>query len=356
MKVAHILKALNPGGIEAWLKDLSYVDKNELYYLVQDENEGFFDREVEKNDVKIIKTPFRNGLISYSIFLYKFFKTQKIDVVHSHVNLSSGWILFLAFLAGVKVRIAHCHNDKRSEYKNAKAIKKAYFLVMKLFVNIFANEKISVSVDSAKSMFYSMDNVKIIPCGLSFKRNSSLTKSELGLCEDDIVLTHIGRFVDQKNHDFVVEILSHMNNEKVKLLLVGQGDKEHAIRAKVMELGLQERVFFLGIRNDVNELLHDVSDFFILPSKFEGLGLVAVEAQSNNVYTLVSQALPDDVKISDFIEFLEIEYPEEWANKIKELILKDMHEQSRMMTYHNERFTIQTNMEKINKVYKNEWS
>lgn len=351
MKVAHIFKALNPGGIETWLKDLSYIEKNELHYLLLDNKPGFFDQEVAANGVRLVKTPFNLGLIKYSTYLYKYFKSKKIDVVHSHVNLASGWMLFIAFLAGVPKRVAHCHNDKRSEYNDCHWLKKFYFFVMKIFVHLFSNIKISVSEEASASMFYGNSEVQIIPCGLSFAKGVTLNRSDFNLASDDIVISHVGRFVNQKNHDFILDIASMINNPKVKFLLVGQGELQDEVKRKVLELGLKDKVRFLNIRNDINNILFDLSDIFILPSKFEGLGLVAVEAQSNHVYTLVSDKVPKNVAISKYIEFLPISKAEDWAEKINWLIPNSYYKRAREMPFYNERFSIEFNCQKIRGVY-----
>lgn len=351
MKVAHIIKSLNPGGIETWLKDLSYINKNQLYYLVQDDVDGFFDKEVKGNGVEIIKTPFNQGLISYSRYLYCFFKKNNIDVVHSHVNLSSGWILFIAYLAGIDVRVAHCHNDKRKEYSSARKIKKIYFFIMKIFVALFSNRNISVSKESADSMFYRYKKVEIIPCGLSFRKGRKLNRSSFGFDQKDIIVTHIGRFVNQKNHFFILDIISKLKIKNVKFIFIGEGDLKDEVYKMVKKLGIENDVSFIGLRSDVNNILSDISDYFILPSKFEGLGLAAVEAQSNHVYTLVSDNVPKDVKISDYIEFLELGSAELWAERLTLLICNNAHRKAKVMNYRNDKFTIEYNLKCIESVY-----
>lgn len=351
MKVAHIFKALNPGGIESWLKDLSYFDEHQLHYLVQDNTRGFYDEEVLNNKVKLVKTPFDKGLFSYSFYIFKYFKSNDIDVVHSHVNLSSGWILFIAFLAGVKKRVAHCHNDKRSEYQKANFVRKAYYFLMKIFVDVFSNIKISVSVDAAPSMFYKNRNYEVIPCGLSFGRAGELIRDDFNLSENDIVITHVGRFVNQKNHAFIIDLAESLRNERVKFLLVGQGDLQTEIKDLVKSKGLEDIVTFLNIRSDINNILYDLSDFFILPSKFEGLGLAAVESQSNNVYTLVSDRVPLEVKISSYIDFLPIQTVECWAQRIKFLISSSEYKNAKKSSFDNYKFSIENNVKNINGAY-----
>jgi glycosyltransferase involved in cell wall biosynthesis len=136
--------------------------------------------------------------------------------------------------------------------------------------------------------------------------------------EDKFVIGHIGRFAYVKNHDFLIDIFSEiikLNPESV-LLLIGQGDLEREIRDKVERLGLAYCVRFLGVRNDVHKLLQAM-DVFLLPSLYEGLPVVGVEAQASGLSMVVSDAVTEEAKVLNSFAFMSLKQSaEEWAQTI----------------------------------------
>lgn len=353
MKIAHIIKSLNPGGVETWLKDyVSNEYKDELYFFLQTDDSSFYEKCIRDNGGKIIKFKLSN-IIKYTLHLYKNFRCNKIEVVHSHVNLSSGWILFIAFLAGVKIRVAQCHNDKRVEYKKHSIKRKLYYSCMKMLVHIFANRKISVSQECVGSMFYEHAHVNIIPCGLGFKKRMELSKVIFHFNNDDIVLCQVGRMVEQKNHEFMIRVLAALPN-CYKLIIIGDGKLKLKLSELVSDLSLTDRVLFCGLRDDVFDIMSDVADILVMPSRFEGLGLVAIEAQVAGLFSLVSDQVPKKVKISDYIEFLSINDLSDvnvWRDKIESIVSNNLHVKLNRK-FDNSEFTIQTNIKRIESVYR----
>ena len=129
---------------------------------------------------------------------------------------------------------------------------------------------------------------------------------------------HIGRFVKQKNHEFLIDIFNeiHKRKENSVLILVGQGSLQKEIEEKVNNLGLQNSVSFLGQRNDANELYHAM-DVFVLPSLYEGLGMVLIEAQYAGLNCYCSDAVPKEAYISNFLTEITLsESSSKWAEKI----------------------------------------
>ena len=146
------------------------------------------------------------------------------------------------------------------------------------------------------------------------KRDS--LRRDLGI-ENKLVIGNVGRFHFQKNHEFLIRIFAeiHKRNKQSVLLLVGQGELEADIREQVRRLHLEEHVSFLGLRNDVSDLM-SAMDVFLFPSVFEGLGIVAIEAQASGLPCIVSTEVPQDAKVTDRIKFIPLSLSaEEWAKE-----------------------------------------
>ena len=155
-----------------------------------------------------------------------------------------------------------------------------------------------------------------------FKYNEELRKQkrkELNISDDTIVIGHIGRFVAQKNHRFLIEIFNdlHKINNNTKLLLIGQGPLEDEMKNLTNKYKISDYVIFLGQRNDVNDL-YNAMDIFALPSLYEGLGMVLIEAQCSGIKCIASSVVPKDVCITENINFLDFD-SENWVNYLKGL-------------------------------------
>ena len=147
-----------------------------------------------------------------------------------------------------------------------------------------------------------------------------VSRAELGIGNNDIVVGHVGRFQYQKNHELLIDIYNsfHKKYSDSRLLLVGQGVEEAAIKDKVNKLKLEENVMFLGIRSDVNEIMQAM-DVFVLPSRFEGLGIVLIEAQAAGLPCVTSKnVVPDIVNVTGNVEFVGLDEPvDRWVEAIE---------------------------------------
>ncbi|MND83866.1 putative glycosyltransferase EpsF [compost metagenome] len=351
MKAVHIIGKLSAGGVETWLKDLSSYQKHDMHILVQKAGVGFYDNLIRGNGSTVELINIEDGFFYYTYKIFSYFIKNKIEVVHSHVNLSSAWILLIALLSGVKVRVAHCHNDKRKDQKSSSLIKVIYYKTMKCLLHFVASHKIAVSQECASSMFYDRAKVKILPCGLSFERKGRLYREDLSIGTNDFVITHVGRFVEQKNHLFLVDLIYELKESPIKLLLVGDGNTQPDIKRIVSEKNLDCKVIFLGLRDDVNDILHDLTDLFVLPSLFEGLGLVAIEAQYNKVVTIVSENVPKAVDVSNRVKHLPLDDFDSWVSEIKKLIDNRPEKKDFFIKENIKLFTIEYNNSVLDEIY-----
>ncbi len=253
-----------------------------------------------------------------------FLKNNKYDVVHIHSGSSS----FLAIAAkcakknGIGKVIVHSHcGIEKINIRNI-ILKNLISFSLKRNVDVFcACSEIASEAKFTKSV---QKNVHIIKNGvdlLVFNNNRSLNeklRQELGIDLDTFVVGHVGRFNYQKNHEYLIDIFSKilMICPKSKLLLIGEGELKRSIKEKVNNLHINLDVIFTGNLNNVNEYMQ-VMDVFVLPSRFEGLPIVGVEAQASGLNVITSEQVSSELNLTKHVHYLSLELsPEEWAERI----------------------------------------
>ena len=255
----------------------------------------------------------------YYLALNKVLKNN-YDVVHVHGNSSLIALeLFLARLHGIQKRIAHCHNTTCDH--------KMLNIILRPLFNFSCTDRLACSIDSGKWMYKNRNFIimrNAIDIGkFSFDESKRYKiRKELCIKEEEIVIGHVGHFNEQKNHQFLIDIFFefHKQHPNSKLLLVGGGILETKIKNKVDELQLKNSVIFLGKRNDI-EAVMCAMDCFVFPSKWEGLGIVLIEAQATGLPCCVSSVVPNEAKMSSAYCKVDLESSiDSWCKAIDELI------------------------------------
>lgn len=254
----------------------------------------------------------------------KFLKQHKYDIVH----INSGSTFFLAVSAyasksmGIKKVIVHSHSSGEKENIKHKLIKG----LATFSFSLCADEICAPSIEAAKWKFSKrLINKKliIVKNGIDinrFKFSPSKRKNmrkKLGISDDTLLLGHVGRFTEEKNQVFLVKLLTYLKNSKFKLILVGDGDTFTKVKAVAKKLTVSKKIYFVGRKNNPEDYLQAM-DIFLLPSKYEGLGLVAIEAQCSGLPVIASNMVPEDIKITPYVSFLSIDDIQGWVHKLKE--------------------------------------
>ena len=326
-----MLSSLNAGGIEKWLCDLTIensVDRKlELVYCINSEqcSSDFFEDKIKEYGGRVIKidAPSR-GRFKYFGTLFRVMRREKFDVVHAHSFFFSGLVLAVAYFARVSRRVAHSHNNKNSVPKYRTVVGFLYATTMRLFLGIFSNKRLAVSPEAGRFLFGEC-GYDIVPCGVDFLLDgSNLGALELPVDKDKyLILAHVGSFTEQKNHEFMAEmarlIAAKGKGSNVLFLFIGDGP----LRLQIEEEFLKANAcaIFLGLRSDVKEILYKYADVFIFPSKYEGLGLVALEAQSQGLFCILSNNVPKSAVILDDVLTLDVgdDDPAKWVEVILSL-------------------------------------
>lgn len=252
---------------------------------------------------------------------------QGYDVLHMNTSVWAGFLIEeLAMERQIPKVIVHAHStgvdlptlDKRKFYQEQHEYYK------KRFGKQYATHFCACSWAAADWMFGSQiprEEIHILKNAIEVEKYSFNEKKRKEIrrtlnLDGNFVIGHVGRFAYQKNHKFLIDVLKkiYMKNDKVILLLIGQGELEAEIKEQVDELGLKDIVLFLGWREDVNELMQAM-DLFVLPSYFEGLPVVAIEAQAAGLPCILSDAITREICITSNIEMLPFD-KEIWVEMI----------------------------------------
>lgn len=253
-------------------------------------------------------------------------KKNKYDIIHIHADdayeaIKSVWI---AKLAGIKYFVIHAHTTGSNEKYTF--LKRVLIKFCQSQITRYKVCQLACSIEAARYLFGKRNKkeIHIIKNGINtqlFYYDTIVrqnTRKKLGYKKEQVVIGNIGRFVPSKNHIFLLDIFEKVLEfiPSARLLLIGNGNLKNMIEDIAKEKGIYQFIDFLGNRADVPQLLQAM-DIFVLPSFFEGFGIVNLEAQCSGLPCIVSDKIPKSVYITDMITFLPLgETAELWANAI----------------------------------------
>lgn len=259
----------------------------------------------------------KKNTVKYFFTLIKIIKQEKYDIVHAHGNSCTLAIeLLAAKIAGCNIRIAHSHSTSCKHQKANKILRPIFELSCtdrfacgeKAGKWLFRNKKFKV-------IYNSVDIEK-------YKPNDKIRKnmrSKLDIHPNDFLLGHVGAFNDVKNHDFMVNLIKKLNysdyKRKYKLILIGDGENKKNIEQKVLDNNLIDSVKFTGNVSNVTEYLQAI-DLFLLPSIYEGVPYVLIEAQASGINCIVSKAVSKEADVTGNVKFIDLNV-QEWINEIE---------------------------------------
>lgn len=325
--IAHVIGKWLGGGVEAVVMNYyKNIDRTKIQFdfICDNDSTDIPYDEIKKLGGRVILIPPYQKIFEYEKELLKIFKENNYQIVHSHINTLSAFPLRVAKKAKIKIRIAHSHSTTNKKEWKKNLLKQ----ILRPFSKLYATDYMACSELAGRWLFgnkeYNRKNVYLLNNAIDldkFKYNEKIRtekRKELKIKDDNLVIGHIGRFVEQKNHRFLIDIFNEIykTNKKAILLLIGKGPLETEIKEKVEKLGLTKVVYFLGQRSDVNEL-YQVFDVFLLPSLYEGLPVVGVEAQATGNLCYFSTSMTKETKVLDTTKFMSLENtPKEWSKNI----------------------------------------
>ncbi len=308
LRILHVVTYMGRGGIETMLMNYyRKIDRSKIQFdfLVHRDFEADYDNEILSLGGKIYRLPILNPFSrDYKNKLLLFFQKHKeYRIVHSHIDSLSSIPLKIAKSCGVPVRIAHAHNC--SEVKNIKYFIKLYY---KRQLPKYANVFYACSQSAGEWLYGGKDflllNNAIDTSQYSFNIDARVNiRNELKLSDRTLIVGSVARFEPQKNHLFLLDVFKSLNDKfgDSKLLLVGDGSLKKEIKEKCKRLKIENKVVFMGIRNDVPDILQAM-DVFVFPSLFEGLPVSVIEAQTAGLPCIISDRVPLECKKTEIVE------------------------------------------------------
>lgn len=347
------------GGTEALLMSLLRItDRSKFQYDIVEQTDKFCDHDEEI--LSLGCTIYRTFHISasnlkqYRAWWRQFFQEHpEYKIVHGHSRGSAPIYLDEARKAG-RITIAHCHNNS-----HGKGLSGFVRYIWQLPLRRAADYNFACSHDSGVSQFGKNGVFRVIKNGIQTEKFSwdpqkrAEVRHALGL-ENNFVVGNVARFITQKNHSFLIPVFAELKKRRpdAKLMLVGEGPLQVNVKKQVEELGLQDDVLFMGIRPDVQDLMQAM-DVFVLPSIFEGLGIVNIEAQAAGLPCFASdRVVPPEVKLTELMHFIPLEEsPAQWAEYILSHTIPTEERRDQRRAIIDAGFDIRTTAEQLNNFY-----
>lgn len=369
IRILNLFTIMNRGGAETMVMNYyRNIDRSKVQFdfMVHREEKGAYDDEIEALGGRIYRMPpVQPGHFKeYQAKVAEFFdKHKEYSVIHSHMSELGYYVFKEAKSRGIKCTVCHAHNAPH--FSDETLIEKAKDLVRNYFkhkIRKYTDHMFICGIEAGNWLFGEKNSDKFVMMNNAVdahkfswdEQKADKTRKMLNL-EGKFVICHVGRFNSQKNHAFLIDIFKQIiaKNKEAVLLLVGAGELEEKIRQKVSSFGLDDSVRFMGLRDDVDDILR-ASDAFLFPSLYEGLPVTLVEAQSSGIKCIISESIPDDCRITANVETVSLEKPADfWAQQVLRYA-KGYERKNTLSEISAAKFDIKENAEWLEEFYLNE--
>ncbi len=339
IRILQVVSVMDRGGAETMIMNYyRHMDRTKVQFdfLVHYEKRGIYEDEIERLGGRVYRAfpirPWNYG--KYRRWLDEFFCVHKEFVgVHAHILENCGFVLQAAEKSGIPIRIAHSHLAAPGlDYKYIFRQYGRYVLNKTKGIQCLACGKEAGDYLFPNREFHILSNA--IDCK-DFAYNTQIRdemRNVLNL-EGKIVVGNVARFHPVKNQSYLVDIFErlHQRQPNSVLLLIGDGEELEAVKRKVSDKSLETCIHFLGVREDVNQLLQAI-DVFVFPSKLEGLPVSLIEAQAAGLPCVLSDRVSEETAITDLVQFVSLdESADSWTEKIIEVSKRERKDVSEMI-------------------------
>lgn len=312
IRVLQVTGIMNRGGAETMIMNLyRNMDRSKVQFdFVENSLEpGAFDEEIRGLGGRIFYCPHFTGKnhIAYCNWWRDFWKEHRDDypIVHGHIGSVAAIYLFLAKKNGAYT-IAHSHGANSKDWKT-RIRYQAFSFPTRWIAHFFIACSGQAGLDrfgkkvTQNALKYCVMNNAIDTRTFQFNsKQRGIKRNELGLSEKEFVIGHVGRFTGEKNHSFLLDVFSELNQHvsDTRLILIGDGPLKSELQKNAEQMGISDKVVFLGVRSDVADLMQAM-DVLVFPSKNEGLPVTLVEAQTSGLPCVISDSIPPDCILCD---------------------------------------------------------
>lgn len=357
IRVAQVMGKMLGGGVESVVMNYyRHIDRNKVQFdfLVDADSTRVPEEEIKALGGRVFRIPPYQHPLRYHKELVRLFREEHWPIVHSHINTLSVFPLSAAKKAGVPVRIAHSHSTMgKGEF--AKNLMK---LALRPLSNLYPTERFACSEYAGKWLFGRDADFTVIPNAIELEKFCfdpiirQETRRELGIADGMFLIGHVGRFMPQKNQAFLVDVLAKLLPQKPNTILafVGAGPDRPGVQQHAQELGIGDHILFLGQRTDVNHL-YQAFDAFCLPSRYEGLGMVAIEAQVAGCPCVLSDQVPHEADISGKTSFISLENKSSWISTVLNISSQTANRQIETSNTCAERYDISASANRLTFLY-----
>lgn len=329
IRILHECFSFNAGGVKNLLMEVyKNIDRDRFQFdfLLHADGGYDYEREIMSLGGHVYRTA---GIKRYFRYrkqcLHVIGSKPTYQIIHAHTGMNL-WPIRFAKSSGIPIRIAHSHNAE-----DHFSVRSFFLLYERIFYRTAATHLFACSEKAARQSY----GDRVVDRGAVFILHNGIDTARfrfdeavrqrlrraMGL-EEKLVVGHVGRFVKQKNHERLIDIMKELTaiEPEGMLILIGTGPLEESIRKKVDRAGLKGHVLFLGERSDVNEWMQ-AFDLLLMPSLWEGLPIVGVEAQAAGLPVLVSDTVSDELAMTDSVHFIPLKKDSSvWAAEAKRIV------------------------------------
>lgn len=369
IRVLHVIGAMDRGGAETFIMNVyRTVDRSVIQFdfLVHEHRECDYDSEIREMGGKIYRVPRFTGVNAplYIRSCRSFFENHPdYAAVHGHIGSCAALYLSEAKRAGM-FTIAHSHATR-----GAGLWQRAFDAVSyptRFIADVFLACSREAGQDRYGIKVVSDERFRVVNNGIPLEQyrfdeaRRQAFRDRMRISPHTPVFCHIGRFVPEKNHDFLVHVFELVVERlpDAVLLMAGRGPLEESVANDVKSRGLADNVCFLGVRDDVPDILM-ASDVFLFPSVREGLGIAAIEAQATGLPCILSDALPPLSRVTDLAKYLPLDDGgRAWADASVSALETATRRESQIENVRSAGFDITDTADKLVSLYKSHilWS
>ncbi|WP_050637182.1 glycosyltransferase [Candidatus Stoquefichus sp. SB1] len=364
MKILYFIYGLNIGGAETYIYNTISRLNNSKYHIdfvlqnKKNDNHNLINLCKKNNSKLYYVSPFTKWFFPQLFQLNKILKNNEYQIIHIHMNSMLNIIpIIMGRLNGLKI-IIHSHSTQNN---SGRIVGKAIHLFNRKMilnfiktVNIACSEKAGIWMFD-KRPFILIDNAVQIDQFI-YSKDAKIKLKEKNMIYEEKVIGHIGRYVDVKNHFFIIKVFNEYIkiHPNTKLVLIGEGELKEQVNEYISYLGIEKNIIELNNQSNINEY-YSLFDCFLFPSKFEGFPFVLVEAQIAGLPIIASTNVTKSVDLFGKIEFVSLENDiSDWVSKIDKCLNQNINRNENNKELMESKYNIDNSVKKIEKIYMGE--